>query len=74
MNMIFEISTSAAMKQFSIVLLQWYSWDGYFLSLPTCTARKEAILHVIIALRMAQFLAMMKDAYSYLIFESLSYL
>jgi hypothetical protein len=56
------------------VLLQWYSWDGYFLSLPTCIAPKEAILQFIISLRMVQFLTMTKDAYNYLIFESLYYL
>ena len=74
MDMMFKMLSSAAMKRFSIVLLQWYSWDGYFLNLPTCIAWKEAIRHVIVALRMAQFLAMTKDAYNYLIFESLCYL
>lgn len=62
------------MKRFSIVLLQWYLWDGYLWNLPTCIAQNKMVLHAVVALWRAQFSAMMKDAYNYLIYESLCYL
>jgi hypothetical protein len=57
----------AAMKQFSIALLQWYSLDGYLWNLPTCIAQSKAVQHVVEALWMAHFLVMKKDTYNYLI-------
>jgi hypothetical protein len=55
------------MKQFSIVLLQWYSLDGYLWNLPTCIAQSKAVLRVVEVLWMTHFLAMKKDTYNYLI-------